>query len=154
MAGAAKVDIIPELNPERAADALAFHREIREALEEHSNLPDYREQGYVIKPIAGIFQPARQSMVIRDRDIQILRTYEGHDEGGAAERIGDADRALQSGPRNLCSRAPRILAECRPLARPNDRSVAATGDRPDTALRALGRGSASTLTTCTWPANR
>ena len=82
LARVTEVDTIPELNPERAADALAFHREIREAVEEHSNLPAYRDQGYGIKPIAGIFQPTRQSMVIRDRDIQILRTYEGHDEGG------------------------------------------------------------------------
>jgi hypothetical protein len=82
LARVTEIDSIPELIPERAADALAFHQAIREAVEEHANLPDYRNRGYGITSIAGMFQPTRQSMVIRDGDVQILRTYEGRDEGG------------------------------------------------------------------------
>ena len=82
LARVTEVDSIPELIPERAADALAFHRTIRDAVKEHASLPDYRDHGYGIKPIAGISQPTRQSMVMRDGDVQILRTYAGRDEGG------------------------------------------------------------------------
>ena len=49
---------------------------------EHAAVPDYRDHGYGIKPIAGIFQPTGQSMVVRDGGVEILRTYQGRDEGG------------------------------------------------------------------------
>jgi pimeloyl-ACP methyl ester carboxylesterase len=77
-----EVDGIPGLIPERATDALAFHRAIREAVEVHAGVPAYRQQGYGIKPIAGIFQPTGQSIVMRDGNVEVLRTYEGRDEGG------------------------------------------------------------------------
>jgi pimeloyl-ACP methyl ester carboxylesterase len=82
LARVTEVDNIPGMVPERAADALAFHRAIREAVEEHASMPDYRDQGYGIRPIAGIFQPTGQSMVMNDGGVEILRTYQGHDEGG------------------------------------------------------------------------
>lgn len=77
-----EVEGIPGLEPQRAADALAFHRAIREAVEEHAEDPAYRGQGYGIKPIAGIFQPTNQSMALRDRGVEMLRSYRGRDEGG------------------------------------------------------------------------
>ena len=82
LARVTEVDGIPGLVPERAADALAFHRAIREAVEEHLADPVYRDQGYGTKPIAGIFQPTSQSVVLRDGGVEILRTYQGRDEGG------------------------------------------------------------------------
>jgi pimeloyl-ACP methyl ester carboxylesterase len=77
-----EVQSIPGLVPERAKNALAFHRTIREAVDEHADDPAYRDNGYRIKPIAGIFQPTNQSVMLRDGTIEILRTYEGRDEGG------------------------------------------------------------------------
>jgi pimeloyl-ACP methyl ester carboxylesterase len=82
LARVTEVENIPGLVPERATDALAFHRAIREAVEEHASLPDYRDLGYRIKPITGIFQPTGQSMVMREGSVEILRTYQGRDEGG------------------------------------------------------------------------
>ena len=77
-----EVEGIPGLVRERAAAALDFHRLIREAVQEHADDDAYRERGYTIKPIAGIFQPTNQSVVARDGTVEILRTYEGRDEGG------------------------------------------------------------------------
>jgi pimeloyl-ACP methyl ester carboxylesterase len=77
-----EVENIPGLVPERAADALDFHRAIREAVEQHAVVPDYRNHGYEIKPIAGIFQPTGQSLVVRGGGVETLRTYQGRDEGG------------------------------------------------------------------------
>jgi hypothetical protein len=68
--------------PERAADALAFHRAIRDAVDKHTDDPVYRSQGYGIMPIVGIFQPTSQSMVVRDGSVEALRKYQGRDEGG------------------------------------------------------------------------
>jgi hypothetical protein len=82
LARVTELDSIPGLVPERAKDALGFHRAIREAVEEHVDLTDYRDRGYAIKPIAGIFQPTGQSMVMRDAGAEILRSYQGRDEGG------------------------------------------------------------------------
>jgi pimeloyl-ACP methyl ester carboxylesterase len=77
-----EVDGIPGLVRERAVDALGFHAAIREAVEEHAGLPAYRDGGYGIHPIAGIFQPTGQSVSLRGGRVDILRTYQGRDEGG------------------------------------------------------------------------
>jgi pimeloyl-ACP methyl ester carboxylesterase len=82
LARVTEVDNVPGLDPRRASDALSFHRAIRQAVEEHAKLPEYRDQGYGILPIAGVFQPTSQSMLIRDSGVEILRTYQGRDEGG------------------------------------------------------------------------
>ncbi len=77
-----EVDGIPALDPQRAADALAFHRTIQDAVEEHSADAEYRDHGYTIKPIAGVFQPTAQSARLSGGELQTLRTYAGEDQGG------------------------------------------------------------------------
>lgn len=73
---------VPGVDAARAADALAFHHEIRDAVEAHRSDEEYRNRGYTIKPIAGIFQPTTQSAVVRAGGLDILRTYAGQDQGG------------------------------------------------------------------------
>jgi pimeloyl-ACP methyl ester carboxylesterase len=73
---------IPGLDTNRAAAALAFHRAIREAVDEHRRDAAYLDQGYKIKPLAGIFQPTSQSARSAGGRLEILRTYRGTDEGG------------------------------------------------------------------------
>jgi pimeloyl-ACP methyl ester carboxylesterase len=82
LARVTEVEGIPGLVAERAEDALSFHRKIREAVEAHAGDPAYRDQAYGIKPIAGIFQPTTQSMVLRENGVEMLRSYHGRDEGG------------------------------------------------------------------------
>jgi Lecithin:cholesterol acyltransferase len=73
---------IPGLEADRAADALAFHRSIREAVEAHQQDADYREHGYKVRPLAGIFQPTSQSARLGDKRLELLRSYRGEDQGG------------------------------------------------------------------------
>jgi len=77
-----EVDGIPNLDTGRAADARRFHAEIWEAVDAHLGDPAYRERGYTIRPIAGIFQPTFQSAKLADGELELLRTYEGADQGG------------------------------------------------------------------------
>lgn len=58
----AEMDNLPNIVKERAADALAFHREIEAAVERHRNDENYRKS-YTTIPIIGIQQPTLQSAV-------------------------------------------------------------------------------------------
>jgi pimeloyl-ACP methyl ester carboxylesterase len=82
LARVTEVEGIPGLDARRAQDALEFHRAIKDAVEANSADPAYRESGYTIKPIAGIFQPTSQSARLSDGDLGLLRTYDGQDQGG------------------------------------------------------------------------
>lgn len=73
---------IPNLDPERAAAALAFHREISDAVEEHGRDDDYRNNGYAIRPVVGTFQPTAQSARANGGKVELLRSYEGKDLDG------------------------------------------------------------------------
>jgi pimeloyl-ACP methyl ester carboxylesterase len=73
---------IPGVVHERAVNALDFHGAIRKAVEEHRDDATYREQGYRIRPIAGIFQPTLQSGLLQDGRLELLRSYDGVDQGG------------------------------------------------------------------------
>ncbi|MGZ3386281.1 MAG: lipase/acyltransferase domain-containing protein, partial [Isosphaeraceae bacterium] len=73
---------IPGLDSDRAVQALDFHRAIREAVEQHRRDTDYRERGYKIKPLAGIFQPTFQSAQVGHGGLEMLRSYRGEDQGG------------------------------------------------------------------------
>jgi pimeloyl-ACP methyl ester carboxylesterase len=77
-----EVDGIPGLDRDRAAEALAFHRAIRDAVDSHRQEAHYLERGYKIKPLAGIFQPTSQSARPAGRKLDILRSYQGEDQGG------------------------------------------------------------------------
>jgi hypothetical protein len=77
-----EVGALPGVVPDRAAAALAFHRAIRQAVDEHRADPAYSQEGYRIKPLTGSFQPTSQSALLRDGKLETLRTYEGVDQGG------------------------------------------------------------------------
>jgi pimeloyl-ACP methyl ester carboxylesterase len=55
---------VPGIDKARAADALAFHREIEAKVDEHRKDPGYLDKGYVIVPVVGIRQPTVQSAAL------------------------------------------------------------------------------------------
>jgi pimeloyl-ACP methyl ester carboxylesterase len=77
-----EVDGIPGLDVERAAAALSFHRSIRQAVDSNQQDAEYRERGYKIKPLAGIFQPTSQSARVVGGRLEVMRSYRGEDQGG------------------------------------------------------------------------
>jgi pimeloyl-ACP methyl ester carboxylesterase len=60
----AEADGIPNVDQLRAKDALAFHREIEAAVEQHLKLEEYRS--FTVVPIAGVQQPTLQSALLVD----------------------------------------------------------------------------------------
>jgi pimeloyl-ACP methyl ester carboxylesterase len=59
---------LPKVDQGRAQEALAFHREIEEAVTLHQRDPVYLDQGYKILPVVGTRQPTYQSStVVHDR---------------------------------------------------------------------------------------
>lgn len=74
---------IPNVDAQKAADALAFHREIMGAAERHRMRSDYLENGYRVYPIIGIAQPTLQSAVrAGDGPVEFLGTHGGEDRRG------------------------------------------------------------------------
>ncbi|MDQ4081776.1 MAG: hypothetical protein M3123_02650 [Actinomycetota bacterium] len=73
---------IPNLDRAKAEAALAFHREIERAVEEHRDDAEYRENGYEIRPVVGTLQPTSQSARLARGKVELLGTYEGEDMGG------------------------------------------------------------------------
>lgn len=59
----AEVEGIPHIDPVRAQDALAFHREIEAAVDQHLKLERYL-QSFTVVPIAGVQQPTLQSAIL------------------------------------------------------------------------------------------
>lgn len=53
--------ISPNIDSEKARDALAFHREIEDAVKKHREIEEYKNNSYKIIPIVGIQQPTLQS---------------------------------------------------------------------------------------------
>lgn len=73
---------IPNVDPERAAAALKFHRDIEAAVTEHQQDPEYVERGYDIHPIVGTFQRTRQSARLVGDQVEMLSEYQGVDQDG------------------------------------------------------------------------
>ncbi len=69
----AETDGVPNVDRQRAADALAFHREIESAVERHREDGEYRDRGYKIVPIVGIRQPTLQSATLADGEVSVAR---------------------------------------------------------------------------------
>jgi pimeloyl-ACP methyl ester carboxylesterase len=82
LARVAETDGIPHLDRDRAAAALAFHREIEAAVDEHRRDEQYRDEGYRIHPVVGTFQPTLQSARLDGDGVKVLREYEGSDLDG------------------------------------------------------------------------
>ncbi|HEV8251053.1 MAG TPA: hypothetical protein VGQ15_13870 [Gaiellaceae bacterium] len=73
---------IPHLDAEKARAALAFHKEIADAVTANMKDPAYSERRYDIRPIVGIEQPTAQS-ARRDGDkVVLIRSHAGEDLGG------------------------------------------------------------------------
>ena len=91
---------IPNLDPDRAAAALAFHAEIRDAVGEHEREESYRHGRYVIRPIIGTFQPTAQSARVRGDSVELLREYGGADQDGdgTVPRVSASPQELGNDP--------------------------------------------------------
>lgn len=79
---------IPNVDPARAAAALAFHNEIRDAVERHRQDDEYRQRGYRIYPIIGVEQPTNQSGRLRGDGVELLREYT-YADGSVHDDRGD-----------------------------------------------------------------
>lgn len=83
----AETDGIPGIDRERAAQALAFHREIEAAVTEHRKSLEYLEQGYRILPVVGTRQPTWQSAHVTEGRVTVDDTL----PAGIDARLGDGD---------------------------------------------------------------
>lgn len=72
---------IPNVDRERAADALAFHREIEAAADEHLRDVDYLRSRYVTIPVVGIDQPTLQSATLADGRLNVSSDLPGGVDG-------------------------------------------------------------------------
>jgi triacylglycerol esterase/lipase EstA (alpha/beta hydrolase family) len=61
----AEADGLPNVDKLKAQDALAFHREIEAAVEQHLKLEQYL-QSFTVVPIAGVQQPTLQSAILEN----------------------------------------------------------------------------------------
>jgi pimeloyl-ACP methyl ester carboxylesterase len=73
---------VPRLDAAKTAAAMAFHDEIREAVEAHEQDEEYRRGRYDIRPVVGIQQPTSQSIRLGGEGVELLKSYEGDDLGG------------------------------------------------------------------------
>lgn len=64
-----EIESLPGIDPDRALEALKFHREIEEAVTEHKKDSNYNTNGYRIFPIVGIKQPTLQSAEFVDNKV-------------------------------------------------------------------------------------
>jgi pimeloyl-ACP methyl ester carboxylesterase len=73
---------IPNLDPAKTKAALAFHHEIRDAVEENMKLSEYADARYDIRPIVGIEQPTAQSAQRDGNKVKLLRRLGKDDLAG------------------------------------------------------------------------
>jgi len=73
---------IPHVDQQKAKAAAEFHDEIRNAVKAHEQEDEYRENRYDIRPVVGILQPTFQSARAAGDGVQLIRTYDGEDQGG------------------------------------------------------------------------
>jgi hypothetical protein len=73
---------IPNVDADRAAAALAFHREIEAAVEANRQLPEYQAAGYRIYPVVGVAQRTNLSAQLNGNRVTMLQTYRGAALGG------------------------------------------------------------------------
>jgi len=78
----AETAAVPHVDQARAQAALEFHHEISDAVEQHEQDEDYEQNRYEIRPVIGTFQPTKQSALIEDGKVKLLRTRAGKDEDG------------------------------------------------------------------------
>ena len=98
-----ETDGIPNVDDARAADALAFHNEIRTQVEAHRRDDAYRERGYWIFPVVGIEQPTLQSAHRSNGGVAFSSTYKGEDlrGDGTVPRVSATPLELSADPRDM-----------------------------------------------------
>lgn len=89
----AEVTGIEGIEPARARDALAFHREIEASVNAHRQQADYLERGYTIVPVVGIRQPTMQSAVLADGQVTMSRDVPAWIDPLLADGDGTVPRA-------------------------------------------------------------
>ncbi len=77
-----ETDGIPNVDFEKSADALSFHREIEAAVDQNRADDDYVNNGYSIFPVVGIRQPTVQSARKAGDEIHFLRELGGQNLKG------------------------------------------------------------------------
>ncbi|MFY0564456.1 lipase/acyltransferase domain-containing protein [Archangium lansingense] len=71
------------LDPAKAAEGLAFQREIQSAVESNSKDSEYLERGYLLHPVVGTFQPTLQGARLGTSGLEMLYTLpDGRDMMG------------------------------------------------------------------------
>ena len=70
---------VPHVDAAKAKAALAFHHEIRDAVEANMRDDEYAHNRYDIRSVIGITQPTAQSAVAAHDGVELLKTYEGDD---------------------------------------------------------------------------
>ncbi|MEO1063660.1 MAG: hypothetical protein AAFZ07_19765 [Actinomycetota bacterium] len=73
---------LPGIAPDKAAEALAFHDGIRDAVREHADDPAYVLDGYSLHPIIGQKQTTKQSVVVEGGEVSFATDWRGADHGG------------------------------------------------------------------------
>jgi pimeloyl-ACP methyl ester carboxylesterase len=100
---------LPNVVRSRAVRGLAFHEELRSAVESHRRSSRYRKQGYAVYPVVGVGQSTAQSARLVGGRIEMLRTYRGQDHSGdgTVPRVsatplekGHEGRAMYAGTRH------------------------------------------------------
>jgi len=73
---------LPNVDPAKARDALAFHREIEASVAAHLDDETYRRGRYGLHPIVGINQRTAQSARLAGDRVEVLETLSGRDQSG------------------------------------------------------------------------
>jgi pimeloyl-ACP methyl ester carboxylesterase len=73
---------LPNIDAGRAAKALAFHQEIRDAQERNAKDETYQRNCYKIFPVVGLEQPTFASAVLRNGKLELSQSLEGKVIGG------------------------------------------------------------------------
>jgi pimeloyl-ACP methyl ester carboxylesterase len=103
---------LANLDPRRAADALAFHAEIENARADNAKTEAYWRSGYADHPIVGIEQPTAQTARTTGKGVEMLRSWNGKDEGGdgTVPRRAAAPAALPAGAPAGALPPPQVYA--------------------------------------------
>lgn len=94
---------IPNVDAVKAAAALAFHDEIRAAVDSNRSLDAYRNAGYLIHPAVGIAQQTRLSARLDGKRLVMLETLNGQALGGdgTVPRFSALPVEMDSRPTNV-----------------------------------------------------
>jgi hypothetical protein len=94
---------IPNVDAARAADALAFHREIEAAVESNRKLAQYQSAGYLIHPVVGVAQQTNLSARFSAGAVELLETWKGEALGGdgTVPRVSAIPLEMSDKPSNV-----------------------------------------------------